>query len=135
MNIILSFGDAEMRCCDVCFCDADSKYIECKGSAIIYWPSFPYFNNSVKKNSFLDTSITKFVKIEENVYNKSTPLHLFINEYLSCVEIISFMNENSELYIYSDSDCSMSTFSEITFSLSVWEGLNESLFVTLKDID
>ena len=137
LNIILSFGNAEMYGCDLCLCDVDSKYIECRGSAIIYWPSFPYFNNSVKYISFLDTSITKLINITENEYNNLTSLFLFDNEYLSCSEIIRFMNDYSNINIYSDNDCSMSTSREINFSLSVSNGigLNESIFVTQMEMD
>ena len=47
------------------------------------------------------------------------------------------MNDYSKIDIYSDNDYSMSTSREITFSLSVSDGigLNESILVTQKEMD
>ena len=112
--------------CELCLCDLEIKYIECRVSAIIHWPPFPYFNNSAIALSFLDTFISELPIIKDNEYRNLTSLYLFDNEYLTCSEIISFADDNENVSIFSDKDCgSVTTSVSITYNFYITDE-NES---------
>lgn len=110
--MILPYINGQLFGCELCQCDTSRKFARCFGSAILYWPPFPLFNNTMVSLSFTETSISDLPYIKPNEYKNLTSLYLFDNDNLECEEIIAFILENEHINVVYNTKCDTSTMTE-----------------------